>query len=221
MSGAASAVFCCGFFLSLLCVLAVAARIVFTRKAKIIGLADYLMTLGTVSSLSSFILIILIARKGCFIVSNIIICPVLFSGFGRQDWVLDLAEPPKGAKWIVFWGLFFTISTVPIKASVCLSLLRYAQYRVYRTVVYGLIGLVIFAAVTLFVTILRACQPVSYLWNPGNQTGACDHIGLTIASIYIFAAISIFIDLCITMLPPLLFWNVRKWELLQDNITCI
>lgn len=61
LSGAAGAVFYCGFLFSLLCVLITVVRVVLNWKTKIIGLVDHLMIAGTVGHFSSFIPIILIA----------------------------------------------------------------------------------------------------------------------------------------------------------------
>ena len=146
----------------------------------------------------------------CFIASNLLICPALLSGVGCQDRVFNFADHTNGAKWVVIWELIFVLSTVPVRISICLSLLQQTQSRVYKRIARGLIGLIIIAAFVQLVWIALACQPIFHAQDSVDQTTTCGRSDGAVALSYVFAGTSICINICIAVFPVFIFSGTRK-----------
>lgn len=103
--------------------------------------------------------------------------------------------------------MFYVSSTVPIKCSICVALIRIAGTRlVYRYILFGIIGLTIASGLATAIGILNVCRPIATLW--GEADGTCDpSINSKVG--YFFSAVCIITDWTLAILPAWILWNVQ------------
>ncbi|ETS82339.1 hypothetical protein PFICI_04215 [Pestalotiopsis fici W106-1] len=171
--------------------IAVVLRLVIRKRIKGIGLDDWLMLLG---------LIFLILTCISTIVGS-------FNGVGTKNEHLDSYYLMQGKKWFLFAQLFYVLSTVPIKAAICVSLLRITTRNLYRWILYGVIGLASIACVVTDITLLTWCQPVSATWD--SSTGKCADASIVTNISYFISACSVVTDWTCAILPAFILWEVQ------------
>ncbi|KAL2269671.1 hypothetical protein VTJ83DRAFT_1855 [Remersonia thermophila] len=94
-------------------------------------------------------------------------------GFGKH--LLDLSPanytPMKMAEWLGM--IWYVMSLVIIKVSICLLYLRILQFRHSRYAIWGLLTVVVVFALYGLYGIFTACKPLSLYWTFPPNTGAC------------------------------------------------
>lgn len=126
-------------------------------------------------------------------------------------------QPPQ-----LFWiaEFFYAGCTVPIKASICVCLLRIADTR--RRFVYTLwavIGATISASIIFIVAIANLCHPITTLWGETTY-GSCNNELNSSVSFY-FSAVSIVTDWTLAILPGILLWNVQMKRRAKASVAMI
>ncbi|RYO88452.1 hypothetical protein DL762_003746 [Monosporascus cannonballus] len=147
----------------------------------------------------------------------VIVC--CFYGAGQHSNALTKPAIMQGTKLFFIAEFFYASSTVPIKCSICATLLRIADARRrFVWTLWGLMVLVAVAAVIFIVTIANICHPISTLW--GEATGTCNP-SLNSSVGFFFSAIAIATDWTLAILPAALLWNVQMKRRVKLSVALI
>lgn len=100
--------------------------------------------------------------------------------------------------------------SLAIRVSVCLFLLRLVNKKLYRHMIYALLGLESAASLGLFVATVFHCTPPSHFWKQamGPGDGTCVHQALAAAG-FVHGAISAFSACFVGVLPIFILWSIR------------
>ncbi|KAL8846471.1 MAG: hypothetical protein Q9221_008437 [Calogaya cf. arnoldii] len=105
------------------------------------------------------------------------------------------------------WAQFF-VALLVTKISICLFLLRLSQFDRLRTVLYGLIWLLVTTHIPLFFIYVFQCDPVRKAWDK-EMDGKCMSMDIVQNVITAQGAISAITDIMRAAFPLLLLWNVK------------
>ncbi|KAH7122014.1 hypothetical protein B0J13DRAFT_648138 [Dactylonectria estremocensis] len=169
----------------------VVARLGVRRWKKNLGLDDWLMCAGLI----------------LYTVTAALVIVCCFYGAGQRSEALDPADVMKGVKLFFIAEFFYAACTVPIKASICVTLLRIADSRRrFVWTIWGIIILMAIAAVVFILVIANICHPITALW--GETAGVCN-LKLNSSVSFFFSAVSIVTDWTLAILPGVLLWKVQ------------
>ncbi|VUC29495.1 unnamed protein product [Clonostachys rosea] len=129
------------------------------------------------------------------------------NGVGSPPEMITDYYDKQGRMWFMFFQLFYVLSTVPIKASICIALLRITNQKVYHYIIYAVIILSTIAAVVTDIAVLAWCKPVSATWDP--SLGSCADPSLITNVSYYISATSILTDWTTAILPAVILWDVQ------------
>ncbi|KAF1965636.1 hypothetical protein BU23DRAFT_488829 [Bimuria novae-zelandiae CBS 107.79] len=178
----------------------VALRIWARLTIKALGLDDWLMILGWVC------------------LTFVFICDFIFINHGIGAHAYRISEDDKkiARKWFLFAGIGYAISTAPIKASICVLLLRItANTRaLYTYILYSNIFLACVGTLVRVTAYAWRCRPFSAAWDP--NAGKCADASILTNTSYFFGAICILTDCVCAVLPTVVVWHMRlerriKW----------
>lgn len=105
--------------------------------------------------------------------------------------------------------IFYVITCVIAKLSVCITLLRITIDRLHAWVIFGAMTLSVVVGLIFFFFTIFQCHPVNYFWNRGSETGACIDMNLLIGIAYLYSVGAALTDLTIGLLPVALIWNLH------------
>lgn len=159
-----------------------------------------------------------------------LISPVSFRGAGKEERRCGLLptrvyKAPTNADklqiQLFFIAEFFYAScTVPIKASICVCLLRIADTRRrFVWTLWAVIGATVSASIIFIVAIANLCHPITTLWGETTD-GSCDS-GLNSSVSFYFSAVSIVTDWTLAILPGILLWNVQMKRRAKASVAMI
>ena len=116
----------------------------------------------------------------------------------------------------LFAGIGYAITTLPIKASICVLLLRItANTRaIYTHVLYANIFVAFIGTLARVVAYTTRCQPFRAAWDP--EVGTCADTRILTNTSYFFGATCILTDGVCAILPTVVVWHMRlekriKW----------
>lgn len=114
---------------------------------------------------------------------------------------------------------FYASCTVPIKCSICVTLLRIATARrPYELFLYTIIALVITSVIIFNIAVGNLCQPVEALW--GEKPGVCN-ANLNSSVGFFFSAVAIVTDWSLAIVPGFLLWNVQMRGRVKISVALI
>ncbi|KAJ5316448.1 hypothetical protein N7476_006755 [Penicillium atrosanguineum] len=141
------------------------------------------------------------------------ICGITGSKYGMGRKLLYFeAEPQNFHKALLCWWLgqiFYVITCVVAKISVCITLLRITIDRIHAWIIFGAMSLSVVVGLIFFFFTIFQCQPVNYFWNRESETGTCIDKNLLIGIAYLYSVGAALTDLTIGVLPVALIWNLR------------
>lgn len=161
---------------------------------------------------------------------------LIIKGFGLDDWLMILGwallvfctiadylcigygvgahadrlteyQIEQAKKWFLVAGITYAAATAPVKASICVVILRITRHKVYRWILYVVIFLSVSGSFIRVVTYLARCQPLEAAWNP--LKGKCGSTSILTNVSYFFGAICILTDWVCAILPAFILWNVQ------------
>ncbi|KAI1869656.1 uncharacterized protein JN550_005637 [Neoarthrinium moseri] len=169
----------------------VALRLTIRRNIKGIGADDWLMVAGlvfyTIATASTILAVL--------------------NGVGTRDQYLTDDDLQEGKKWFMFFQIFYVLSTVPIKSSICVALIRITTRKLFKWILYGIIFFTIVGCLVTDIAVLSWCQPISATWDP--SAGSCADKSVIINVSYFISVISILTDWVCAILPAFILWNVQ------------
>ncbi|RDW93694.1 uncharacterized protein DSM5745_01016 [Aspergillus mulundensis] len=115
---------------------------------------------------------------------------------------------------MIWWlaQMFFVWSAAIAKVSISLALLRIAVGRVYRGILWGVIGAVVTITLVFWFVLLLSCRPISYFWgqiDPATTGGTCLAPNAILVFAYCYSALCMISDLTLGILPAVLIWDLQ------------
>ncbi|POS75083.1 hypothetical protein DHEL01_v206525 [Diaporthe helianthi] len=164
-------------------------------KPEAMGADDYLMFVG----------LILYTVTGALV----IVCA--YHGAGQLSKDLGPEDIMHGTKLFFIAEFFYSSCTVPIKSSICVTLLRVADSRRrFVWTIWLIIGATFTASVIFILVIANICHPITALW--GETTGVCNPV-LNSSVSFFFSGVSIITDLALGILPAILLIPLQmRWR---------
>ncbi|GJN77983.1 hypothetical protein PLIIFM63780_001476 [Purpureocillium lilacinum] len=130
-------------------------------------------------------------------------------------------------KGIYICAAIYSLTSLAIRVSVCLFLLRIVTRRAHRQVLHALLAVSAAASAAYFFTVLLQCSPPSFFWNRvrygggaahgsggeggggGAETGRCIRHQAVTAVAMVHATVSALSAWVMGLLPMVMLWNVR------------
>lgn len=130
-------------------------------------------------------------------------------------------RPPCDKRILLSLDIVLVLSTVPIKASICIALLRITNQKIYHYIIYAVIALSTIAAVITDIAVLAWCKPVSATWDP--SLGSCADASLITNVSYYISATSILTDWTTAILPAVICKASPKslQMIISANLRCL
>ena len=117
--------------------------------------------------------------------------------------------------WWLF-QLFFTVSSVLLRCSIAVFILRICQKRTHKLIIYVTMGAVIVFSLFYLCLLIFQCRPISLFWNQhavihsaADLGGVCLNLNILEAASYAQCAISALADWVLGTLPLWLIWNLK------------
>ncbi|KAG8157362.1 hypothetical protein KVR01_012746 [Diaporthe batatas] len=155
-------------------------------KPEAMGTDDHLMFVGLI----------------LYTVTCAMVITCCFYGAGQRAKYLEPADIMQGTKLFFVAQLTYSSCTVPIKSSICVTLLRVADARRrFVWTIYMIIGATFVSAVVFIIVVANVCHPITALW--GETDGVCNPV-LNSSIGFFFSAVSIVTDLTLAILPAIL-----------------
>ncbi|OQD70352.1 hypothetical protein PENDEC_c024G02601 [Penicillium decumbens] len=140
------------------------------------------------------------------------ICGILGSKYGMGRKLLYFAAKPQNFhKALLCWWLgeiFYVVTCVITKLSICITLLRVSIDRIHVWVLIGAMSLAtVVGLIFLFFTIFQ-CHPVDYFWNRLSEKGTSINKDVLVGIGYLYSVGAALTDLTIGLLPVALIWDL-------------
>ncbi|KAG5757967.1 hypothetical protein H9Q72_013888 [Fusarium xylarioides] len=129
-----------------------------------------------------------------------------FYGVGQRDTVLPEGIYPHGRFYIWLTQIFYCISLVFIKASICDALLRIAVVPWHRVVAWMTLAMAVICAMILFISFFVLCRPLSATWNGGGRCSPPSALGSLACFI---SASSMLTDIICAALPAFMLYKAQ------------
>ncbi|KAG0651037.1 hypothetical protein D0Z07_2499 [Hyphodiscus hymeniophilus] len=143
-------------------------------------------------------------------------------GTGRHVDDIPIADMPKA---LYFWWLcelFYTITTVFIRLSIAVFLLRIAIKPLHRGIIFGTLGTVIAFSLFYFFLIIFQCHPVSFFWQQyAGQKGSCINPAAVPDASIAHSAVSFTADWVLGLLPIFLVYHLQMNLRTKVSVACI
>ncbi|KAL3607046.1 hypothetical protein FPOAC2_02020 [Fusarium poae] len=137
--------------------------------------------------------------------SLVIRCCFYGSGQKRKD--LEPYDIKMGTKLFFIAQFFYSACSVPIKSSICVTMLRICDARRrFVWTLWGIMGITVFTAIVFIIATANICHPIETLW--GDANGECNTKVNSSVGFY-FSAVSILTDWILAILPAILLWNIQ------------
>ncbi|VUC23426.1 unnamed protein product [Clonostachys rosea] len=181
----------------------VALRFVIRYRKRCIGADDWLMAAGLV----------------LFTIQCVTTIEAAYNGVGARDSRLTPELNQQGRKWFLLFQLFYVTSTVPIKASICVMLIRITPFTIYQRILYGIMAFSTLSALIVDIAFLTRCQPISATWNP--MAGKCANQSVVTSISYFISASTIVTDWSCSILPIFILRHARMPRRMKASIGII
>ncbi|ORX92058.1 hypothetical protein BCR34DRAFT_435372, partial [Clohesyomyces aquaticus] len=175
--------------------LVVLARILVRLKIRAFGSDDWLMAVGLCFYTAACTAAILGA----------------LNGVGAHAYRLSENNKRDGAMYYMYFQLFYVCSTLPIKAAICVTLLRITIRRSFKIILCMVIAMSFAASLACVIAVLVQCRPVRATWD--KSVGKCAPPKVILGVSYFISAASILTDWTCAILPVFILWDVQlRWR---------
>lgn len=132
-------------------------------------------------------------------------------GMGRHVSDIPTEDVPQGLMFWWLFELFYAITTVLLRCSIALFILRICSKRIHKAIIYATTGVVIVFSIFYFFLVIFQCHPVNYYWTrfAPNPEGTCIDAAIFPAASFAHSAISASADWVLGILPLWLIWDLK------------
>lgn len=130
-----------------------------------------------------------------------------FSGAAYLLSELSSTTQMVGIKYYFLAQIIYSATTIPVRCSICFTLLRIADAKKrFCYALYVIIALTVTAGLATIAGVLNACRPIRSFW--GEVEGECStKVSINIG--YFLSATCIATDLALAILPAMMLWGVQ------------
>lgn len=131
-------------------------------------------------------------------------------GTGRHVANIPSADTPKALYYWWLCELFYATTTVFIRLSIAVFLLRIAIKPLHRGIIYGTLGGVIAFSLFYFFLVVFQCSPVSFFWGQfEGEKGSCISAAVVPDASIAHSAVSFTADWILGLLPIFLIYHLQ------------
>jgi len=131
---------------------------------------------------------------------------------GQGQHAIYLAHPEEQLLQIAKWQMAFQIGiimcTLLTKISISLMILRIKDTKALRYILLTMMFFITGATIAMIITELVSCIPLKALWTP-SIGGKCIAPAKVYDVAYVQSGVTIVTDLCLTISPIVILWNVK------------
>ncbi|KAF2868788.1 hypothetical protein BDV95DRAFT_609694 [Massariosphaeria phaeospora] len=132
-------------------------------------------------------------------------------GVGAHVERLTEHQMQQAFKWFLIAGVAYVAATAPVKASICVLIMRISTNRIHHWILYGVIFASTAGSIIRICAFLGRCHPVEAAWDPSK--GKCGSPEIMTHVAYFFGALCIATDWICAVIPVFVVWNIRlTWK---------
>ncbi|OCK72870.1 hypothetical protein K432DRAFT_340970 [Lepidopterella palustris CBS 459.81] len=165
-----------------------------------------------------------ISRKALWLLFTItVIMSTLgaYHGLGVHNYGAPIAEMREGIMWFSLWQIFYVTSTVPVKTSICVTLIRLTPELLYKRILWALIAGSIISTIMACIVVFTTCRPMAFTWDKTIPGGKCNSIETIIAMSYLVSGINIITDWTCAIMPVIIVWSIQLKLKLKVSVSVI
>jgi hypothetical protein len=98
----------------------------------------------------------------------------------------------------------YSISLIPLKGSICVTLLRIAVSKVHRIIIWGTFALTVVATTAVVIGCFVGCRPIAANWG---HEGECSPYELMAALGYLMSSAAVVTDWVCAVLPVFMLYK--------------
>jgi hypothetical protein len=131
-------------------------------------------------------------------------------GTGRHLQNIPPEDVPRALYYWWLCELFYTITTVFIRLSIAVFLLRICVKPIHKYIIYGTLAMVITFSTFYFFLVLFQCSPVTFFWGQyEGMKGSCINPAAVPDASIAHSAVSFTADWILGLLPIALIYNLK------------
>ncbi|KUJ22539.1 uncharacterized protein LY89DRAFT_302918 [Mollisia scopiformis] len=131
-------------------------------------------------------------------------------GTGQHITDIPLEHIPKALYYWWLCELFYTVTTVFIRLSIAVFLLRICVKPIHKYIVYGTLSMVIVFSTFYFFLVLFQCSPYSYFWGQyEGKKGSCINPAAVPDASITHSVVSFTADWILGLLPIVLIYDLK------------
>ncbi|TGO44670.1 hypothetical protein BCON_0478g00020 [Botryotinia convoluta] len=162
-----------------------------TREA--FGLDDWMIVLGWIT----FVLNVSMSTMSAV------------NGLGVHNLTITAAEMEPAVKYFTIFQIFTLTGTLPVKASICISLMRITPSLTYRKILYAIMAGSVATVLISDIVVIVTCRPMAFTWDKTIPNGKCSSINAILILSYCFSAMNIITDWSTAIIPAFIVWNLK------------
>ncbi|KAK7966474.1 uncharacterized protein PG986_000751 [Apiospora aurea] len=128
-------------------------------------------------------------------------------GMGAHDYELTAGMGQKISMWTIIWQFIYVLDGALIKSSIVVTMLRLANRREYKIILWTLFGLTWATWQISWPVAIFQCKPVSAAWTGIGDCKSGQRVILQVS--YFVSAVNIFTDLATALTPILLLRHLQ------------
>lgn len=143
-------------------------------------------------------------------------------GVGRHLKLIPLEDIPKALHYWYLCELFYTLTTLFIRLSIALFLIRICVKRIMKVIIYAtMAGVTVFSIFYFFLALFQ-CSPIDYFWNQyKGEHGSCMNPAVIPDASIAHSAVSFTADWILGLLPITLIWNLQMNQRTKISLAAI
>ncbi|KEQ68134.1 hypothetical protein M436DRAFT_17574, partial [Aureobasidium namibiae CBS 147.97] len=203
LEGQCLILFAVTMFFCIVCFVMVTLRCCTRICIKGFGSDDWLMLIGTVFGIMTFITVLC----GCKV------------GLGQHDYDLGEGDYSKIKRALMTFQILYCASLIFIKSSICVALIRLVISRRLLYTLYAILALSASYGFIAMMTVLLQCRPLKATWDPA--AGTCSNGKIIMNISWFVTACSITTDSACAIMPFVILWNLQMRKRLKFTIAAM
>ncbi|KAG4430976.1 hypothetical protein IFR05_013536 [Cadophora sp. M221] len=134
----------------------------------------------------------------------------LHYGTGRHFTDIPSKDVPKALYYWFLCEIFYALTTLLIRLSIAVFLLRICMEPLHKKIVYGTSIVMITFTIFYFFLVIFQCKPTSYFWDQfEGQQGSCVNVAVIPIASITHSVLSFTADWILGLLPVALIWDLK------------
>ncbi|GME27016.1 hypothetical protein GTA08_BOTSDO09534 [Neofusicoccum parvum] len=131
------------------------------------------------------------------------------NGVGLHMVDVNLANMSKALFYFTLWQIFYVSSTVPVKASICVALIRIALRPIYKRILWALLVVSVISTIVALMVVFTTCKPMACMWDRTIPDCKCGSLENVITLSYVVSAVNIATDWTVAIMPIFVLWDIQ------------